>query len=1636
MKSSFRLSQLAASISLVVGGSLALTPALANTCTPLTEAGTCGLTEYDMTSPLDPKPKAWYFTQPTQDAAINNAAKKQNIYFASGTSSRTAADVQNLLVDGADLSGYYINASKNGSATILLTNNAKVDWLEAGGSVTTNTNIIVDRSTLNGASAATDYDKTNKAVYSKNYARGYAIYLSAGDKGNTDIDIRNGSVINGKILAGGAGTHNISLRDSRMQGGSIVLSMTKDNNAVSLVNSTLDTTGAVVATANAIDITNGATPDKTHAVVIDNSKVTGSVAIASTGSTNTLAVKDSTINKTTRADGSALNLKNGKATLLTLDNSEIGGDAVLAGSESITATLNKAQLNGNLTASKAAQLAMDITASVLTGGIDASAGDTGTLSVKDSTIGATADGNALNLQSGKTTRLTLDNGGLGGNVTLGATESITATMNKAQLDGNLLADNAAEIALDLTNTTLKGGIDAVAGSSNTLSLKDSTVGATADGTALNLQSGKTTRLTLDNGGLGGNVALGATESITATMNKAQIDGNLLADSAEQIALELANATLKGGIDASTGSSSLSVKDSTLGTTADGNAVNLQSSKATRLTLDNSDIGGNVQLAGSESISASLNNTRLNGNLIANNAAQIALDITRSVLKGNIDASAGQGSAALHLTNSTLDGDLNLKGASLKTSDVWLDNTRVAGHLYGSGANSTLHLANTPTFGGSQFSNFATLAISGDTSLIGGFTNTSVGSALTVKGTSVTAPVKLGSGKLTFDNTRLVADTLALSGGASLALTNHSQLQTRSDQLFSPAADSAQAAKYNDTGARTRFSDSTLVLTDAAYQLEFVKSVNSLLGQTAGNTLVMLGTLQNADTAAGTATVIDAATTGAVLANTQVTSAKNQLIIGADKAPTDQAIAVPVGFGASQLRFEGEGKPSVAIGSGQALTLSGAAGALIEVAGAPQTPVEVAVNNGTLNLGVAAMPDVTGHLTGTVTVAPQGTMNVVAGDHTVTSGGSAAGIVSSGLVTVAHQATLHADVALKEKGQLAVTGALLADQLTADKDVQITVGDNTAAGALMAERLDLQGARLFIDPAWTDGGTLADASRVASGGSEINGRVTVGQNALLVLGDTTTNVAESRFADSGLRWGEEGITAAVSIQAPQYLSATQGGLRVDGSLTGGADNVDAAFNTADFADRSLLMVSSKEVSNGQAALNASEGTLNVANRAALYVADAKANQTYTIAKGFSEVNISGSGWQNDNLQLNKLLTATTRARDGEVVVTTEARAAQEMLPGIVTPNALNQLVGSGENSRTAAGAGARYLSIAIDTPQVGVNEVVRTVNSAAQIATAGGVQRNTWAVGNAATEAVLERASVTGAAQQPADTDAGVWVNVLYGNPHTSDLRAGNMRYGQSSNFYGLMLGADKTWASGWGNLRSGAAFHAGNGDSDSRGDFAATHNDFSFWGVMLYQGWQRDSWNLTGDVSLTQTSSDLTQKQPGWMEAGDKLRASVDGSLFSAGLRAEYLIDTGAVDIIPHAGARFNQLTTKAFDSKNGQKDPVFRTDKGTQDIWQFPVGVKLAKTFALDQGWNLHTQADAAVVAVTGDRDSKNRLHTVGVRSSDIITAEVMDETGFNGQLGVKVQKGTMTFGVGYNVSASQHDTDQIVSATYSLAF
>lgn len=297
-----------------------------------------------------------------------------------------------------------------------------------------------------------------------------------------------------------------------------------------------------------------------------------------------------------------------------------------------------------------------------------------------------------------------------------------------------------------------------------------------------------------------------------------------------------------------------------------------------------------------------------------------------------------------------------------------------------------------------------------------------------------------------------------------------------------------------------------------------------------------------------------------------------------------------------------------------------------------------------------------------------------------------------------------------KGNVEVTGSLTAKTLTVgDSDAKIAVGAADRAGTLTAEDVKLGGASLMLDPAWEDGSTIQTASKAGLkfNGSQIDGKLTVGQNSVLSLGTADTAKAEAAFTDTGLTWGQNDITAALYIDYEQTMDSTKGGIKVDGSLTHASDSKDlVAANTATFAAGSLLMVAGDAALTIDGALkaggtatntisNGSAATLKVDSGAKLYIADAQADKQYTIVSGFTN---SGSavidgGWNGTNLLLNKLVKGSGSYSNGSFTVSTQKVKANEALPGVALPNILDAM----SSQTDSPYAGIKYLSNAIQRP---------------------------------------------------------------------------------------------------------------------------------------------------------------------------------------------------------------------------------------------------------------------------------------------------------------------------------------------------
>ena len=819
----------------------------------------------------------------------------------------------------------------------------------------------------------------------------------------------------------------------------------------------------------------------------------------------------------------------------------------------------------------------------------------------------------------------------------------------------------------------------------------------------------------------------------------------------------------------------------------------------------------------------------------------------------------------------------------------------------------------------------------------------------------------------------------------------------------------------------------------------------------------------------------------VLGNVTITTGTSSdsgkdFVVGAS-ATDDKTDSISGSIGGKNIDLGSSGR-NISVVGGHYLTLvGGSSDTPLVMAGG--NPVNVHVGgtgegaSGVLNLGTPVM-DSGGTLSGNIEIAAASTVNVRAGTHVITgeaneTTGTAdvAGMNNNGgTINIAEGAHLQSTIRQADgqtnvsgrltsasvelsggglnvsgavdsssvtasKGDIKVAGTLAADVLTTSSDVQINIGDQGSAGRVVARQARLQGGRVFLDPAWKGNDALADASHgvFTFVNNEIDGLLTAGQNSLLVLGDTDTGWALDAFGRSSLQWGQNGVTAALAIRKPQTLNGTLGAVMVDGTKTSAPV---LTPNTATFTDGSLLRVDGSGL-NGAAALTSQGGTLNVDAGAKLLI-DNITQGEYAITSGFSVSSVQG--WNGDNLSTpdNLIGLVLGKDADGSMKVQATARRSSDVFRGLSLVNTMDAIWGKGLNDTESDSMGIRFLSRAVNENYLPKADTVHTVDGAAQIAVAGGVQGMAVAAADAPVRAIQDHASLlhmTATREGAVRKDGlNLWINALYGAEHARNFGAGSLDGGYNADFGGIVFGGDYAF----GVFRVGMALNAGSGTARSRGDFNATKNDFDFWGVNLYGSWSRDQFNIVGDLGYSANKNEVKQDLPTTMQLG-QLRGDVDTGVLTAGLRGEYRFETDWADVTPHVGVRYYNLRTDGFTSRIDEHD-VFRVGRDTQEIWTFPIGVSFSRDFETSSGWKVKPRADLSVVPAAGDLKAKTKARVPGVAASDTIKARMMDSVSFDGTLGLEVQKDNISFGLDYGIRASEHKTGHGVNVSFTYKF
>ena len=509
------------------------------------------------------------------------------------------------------------------------------------------------------------------------------------------------------------------------------------------------------------------------------------------------------------------------------------------------------------------------------------------------------------------------------------------------------------------------------------------------------------------------------------------------------------------------------------------------------------------------------------------------------------------------------------------------------------------------------------------------------------------------------------------------------------------------------------------------------------------------------------------------------------------------------------------------------------------------------------------------------------------------------------------------------------------------------------------------------------------------------------------------------------------------------SQDAGSLTVEGGATlESLGTMEISGGSVAFKDNSLFAVNGSTLTGENAAISMKGGTLTVEKNARLRIDNARSGQNFNIVNG---TNTTTNKWT--QIEAGTDLLTPTMDENGNVTFKRD-KDASEVFTGVDgnTSAMLNTLIDKGLNDTDSDQMGVRFLSRATDNRFLGMdkNAAAESIESAARIAFAGAAPQMTRMASDAGTNAVVNRLGFANPADGAQAMDAegkivdrnttgfALWIAPLWQSQHGWGLDAGNMDYGFNGNLGGVSLGADYTFENA---IRAGITFNIGGGYAESSGgDLSSTDNRMNFWGLGAYAGWNYENFGVMADVSYTSTWNDLKQDVDSRMGMGD-LEADVQATAISAGLRAEYLLQTSAMDIIPHIGVRYMSLNTWGYDVDT-HGGTVLEGDSLHQDIWTFPIGVTFSKDIALDSGWNFKPSLDFSVIPAAGDIKAKHDVHFTGLPGTYEVETQMMDYLTWQGGVGLELANDNMSIGVNYTLQAGQHTTGHGVFGSFRYEF
>ena len=587
-------------------------------------------------------------------------------------------------------------------------------------------------------------------------------------------------------------------------------------------------------------------------------------------------------------------------------------------------------------------------------------------------------------------------------------------------------------------------------------------------------------------------------------------------------------------------------------------------------------------------------------------------------------------------------------------------------------------------------------------------------------------------------------------------------------------------------------------------------------------------------------------------------------------------------------------------------------------------------------------------------------------------------------------------------------------------------DNSSTATVYAGTLDLNTGAVFVDPTSTVGYSLLAVNNLSGHvngnyAGTLKGTVTVGNNGVFGVGFNN----EQELVDMLSKYTDgngalKDFKSALVLDKSVTLSKTTDGLTVDPSASGAK----ATAGKIEFKSGSALVITDEVYgvdSDGNktgAAITFTNGTVNLDRNSTLVVVGdfSGADKSFKVFEGATTV--SGSMTIES---ANGLLTGSTK--DNGTAGLTFSRENADKLGAFADASAPVREVLYGKLSGDIKGKGLGFDLIS-DVATTTLSGAV--ADAAAHAATYAGAQQAAVVSVTTMADAMFGRVGSVGVeaatiSATGSQANGGVWLTPMYKSMDADGFNAQGASYGSDVDAAGVAFGADSVN----GNMRFGAVFNIGSGESEGKGNGNGLKDEFNYYGFGVYSAMGVGSFALVGDASVTVVSHDVT---------GLGLKGEADTTALTMGVTGQYTISIPSVDVTPHLGARLTRLDTDSYDliSDDGV---VANTDFDVQNVFSIPLGVTLSKGFTTG-GWTLAPSADLSVTFNTGDTEVSSTTRFSGMNKNIGLNTEVLDEVQYGLTVGLGAQYGAFGTSFGLNYTGSENTDSFGVNAQARYMF